>query len=256
MANQNKSGGVGGMFVSFMFLIIIIAVIVGWAKVNNITSISGLYGYFRGVSDKAQSCGISSLKWSCNNSSNGETDTINGYQLPPKDTAQSDATSLSISNGEKTKVNYADWNHWVGFPCNTRDNVLILNGKNVKKDAKTCNVVSGTWKDKYTGKTLTDPGKIDIDMIVPIQYASSHGGANWTKSQKQSFANDTSQLVIVSSDSSKSRDGKSPSSWVPSDSSFRCNYAKMWISTAKKYNLTVTKDDYSSIQDNLKKCTN
>ena len=35
--------------------------------------------------------------------------------------------------------------------------------------AKHCKVVSGHWFDPYTGKILTDPGKLDIDHVVSLK---------------------------------------------------------------------------------------
>ena len=51
-------------------------------------------------------------------------------------------------------------------------------------------MVSGSWNDPYSGKTITDATKLDIDHMVPLKEAHQSGAANWSRERKRAYAND------------------------------------------------------------------
>lgn len=149
----------------------------------------------------------------------------------------------------------SQWRHWIGEPCDTRDNVLMAQGKNVKvtKTASTCKVTSGEWESPYDGKKFTDPSGMDIDHMIPLGYAALHGGQAWSPAKKQQFANDTTQLIAVSANANRSKSDKGPSEYMPRDS-YKCQYARVWVATATKYGVSLTKKDKDVLSSTLKNC--
>lgn len=67
MATSRKgaSGGAKGGVITFIIILILAGGILGWARVNNISSFAGAYDYFKGLSDKYASCGPRQADWWC-----------------------------------------------------------------------------------------------------------------------------------------------------------------------------------------------
>ena len=146
--------------------------------------------------------------------------------------------------------------HWrsTGNNCDVRDSVLKRDGTKVKLSG--CNVVAGTWKSIYDGKTVTSPTQVDIDHLVPLANAWRSGAASWTTDKRGDFANDLDdpQLVAVSASSNRSKGDQDPSTWKPTDSSSWCEYAEDWIAVKAHWKLSVTTAEKSALADMLEKC--
>ncbi len=90
------------------------------------------------------------------------------------------AASL-VAQGACGKYERTAWKHWVDEDkdCqNARHEVLIAesNSPFEFKTDKGCRVISGTWNDPYSGRTITDASKLDIDHMVPLKEAHESGG--------------------------------------------------------------------------------
>ena len=87
-----------------------------------------------------------------------------------------------------------DWRHWVDEDkdCqNTRHEALIEESlaKVAFKTDRKCQVATGEWFDPYTGETVTDATRLDIDHMIPLKNAHNSGGWAWDRSRKAAFAN-------------------------------------------------------------------
>jgi hypothetical protein len=146
--------------------------------------------------------------------------------------------------------------HWrsTGSNCDVRDSVLKRDGTKVKLSG--CNVVAGTWKSIYDGKTLSSPTQADIDHMVPLANAWRSGASAWTTQKRGDFANDLDdpQLVAVSASSNRSKGDQDPSTWKPTDSSSWCTYAEDWIAVKTHWKLTVTTAEVTALDTMLRKC--
>lgn len=146
--------------------------------------------------------------------------------------------------------------HWrsTGGNCDVRDSVLKRDGSKVKLSG--CNVVAGTWKSVYDGKTLSSPAQADIDHLVPLANAWRSGASAWTTEKRGDFANDLDdpQLVAVSASSNRSKGDQDPSTWKPTDTSSWCGYAEDWIAVKTHWKLTVTTAEKTALDDMLRKC--
>jgi hypothetical protein len=278
MAGNKKSGGMGGfkgaLTTGFVVLLLASSVI-GWAKVNDIQSVSSGYDYFKAWSDKLWSCGAADARLECDGlapgsipNSGGATGTVPNSgndsssgnttaPTPPEDTKASDLDTLSalaVSDAQTVDYQRSEWKHWTGTPCDTRENSLFEQGENVTKDPSTCKALSGTWIDPYSGETFTDAGALDIDHVVPLGYAAKHGGQDWSPEKKQQFANDRTQLLAVSAKENRSKSDKGPENYMPPRREFQCEYSKKWVATATKYGITVTEGDKRALKAGLQKC--
>ena len=175
--------------------------------------------------------------------------------------------NLKVAKAEDAEYTPAEWNIWAtnNNGCTTRAEVLKAQGKDVTtkdNDPASCDITSGNWTGIYDGTTFSvKPGEdptglrknISVDHVISPKYAATHGAKDWDAEKKEAFANDTSQLLVVSADSAKAKDGKSPAGYMP-QSSEQCRYSQLWIDTATKYDLSITQADKSALQKGLQTC--
>lgn len=117
-----------------------------------------------------------------------------------------------------------DWPHWssTGGGCDTRDTVLQEQGQSVKV-FDGC-AVTGVWVSVYDGETVHDAKDLDIDHVVPLAEAARSGVRDWSRVDRERYANDKRFLLAVTASSNRSKGDDDPARWLPSDSSYRCAY--------------------------------
>ena len=67
------------------------------------------------------------------------------------------------------------------------------------------------YKDPYTDKEITDIKILDFDHICPLMYLHRYSDLNWTKEQKNKFAQDENVGVSVLNKENRSKGAKGPS---------------------------------------------
>ncbi|MFC4001222.1 HNH endonuclease family protein [Prauserella oleivorans] len=146
-----------------------------------------------------------------------------------------------------------DWPHWSshGDGCNTREIALQRQGSDVVTDEK-CRAVSGSWRSSYDGVVMADAGDADLDHLVPLAEAARSGVRGWTEEQREAFANDLDQLVVVTARSNRQKGDQDPASWLPDED--RCGYAARWVAVKAKYSLTVDQDERDALRAVLSHC--
>lgn len=153
--------------------------------------------------------------------------------------------------------NRKDYKHWIAIQgaCDTRETALVRDGSDVVTDPSTCKVTSGSWVDPYSGETFTDAKKMDIDHLIPLQYAHQHGGASWDAAKKQAYANDLDTVLLtVSARENRSKGASGPGEYMPPLKSYRCEYSQRWVAVSEKYGLTVGKADRQALNSGLSSC--
>ena len=101
-------------------------------------------------------------------------------------------------------------------------------------------MTAGQWLAPYTNTVVTDPGKLDIDHMVPLGNAHDSGAWRWTSQQREQYANflgDPQHLIAVTASANRSKGARGPEDWKPADRSYWCQYATDWITI---------KDDWGS----------
>lgn len=104
-------------------------------------------------------------------------------------------------------------------------------------DNKTCAVAEGQWHDPYTGDEFELALSLDIDHIVPLEWANNHGGAKWTTQQKQGFANELDNLITVGAGVNRDKGAQGPDKWLPPEESYHCIYLSRFLQVYKKNSL-------------------
>jgi hypothetical protein len=150
------------------------------------------------------------------------------------------------------------FHHWdsQGDGCDTRDVVLRRDGQGVVTGPD-CTITKGTWFSVYDGKSVTDPGDIDIDHMIPLANSWRTGAASWTDQQREAFANDLArpQLIAVTLSSNRSKGDQDPSEWKPPRHDYWCTYAQSWIAVKAYWKLSVTAAEKTALTEMLGSCT-
>ncbi|SDP84209.1 HNH endonuclease family protein [Lentzea jiangxiensis] len=178
--------------------------------------------------------------------------------IPTAATAKSELAGLTVrADGSMTGYSRDKFPHWTtqSGTCNTREAVLKRDGTNVVTDSS-CAATSGRWYSPYDGATWTAASDVDIDHIVPLAAAWRSGAASWTTAQRQAFANDMSgpQLIAVTDNVNQAKGDQTPATWKPPLSSYWCTYAKMWVHTKYRWNLSVNSAEKTELTGMLGRC--
>lgn len=187
------------------------------------------------------------------------------------DEAKQALKGVVVGAAQKVDYNRDDWNHWVDArSCWTvREAVLARDaqpgslvlkdkGGNTTSDVNVaCEIVSGVWVDPYSGSQFTNPRDMDIDHMIPLKYAATHGGQAWDKPRKEAYANsmEGTHLLAVSASENRSKSDKGPGSWKPSNTAYYCDYAQSWVKVSTGWGLSVDQKDYDALDSMLQTCS-
>lgn len=247
-----SSKGSKGSIVGTIFGLILVAIaIVALVHFTGIKSFGDAWNYARGKSDQYQEClgekDCGHLPDAISSDKPEETKSES-----TKEKYLKKLEKIPVSDAEKKDFEIKDWPHWSGDQCDTREKYLLAKGSNVKSNSSSCAVISGEWKNSYTGESLKDPRSIELDYIIPLDYANSHGGNGWDVKEKEKFANDSANLAITDKETKDKRESQSPSDWTPD--SDQCSYASKWINVASKYKISITEKDKKELSKSLNSC--
>ena len=170
--------------------------------------------------------------------------------------------TVSPIPGDLPPYDRDDWRQWTdedGDCQNARHEVLVEESlAEVKyKSERECQVVTGEWYGAFTGTTVTEASKLDIDHLVPLANAHRSGGWAWTVARKEQYANrlaDPVHLIAVTSSANRSKGAKGPNEWRPPDGSYWCEYAVAWITVKQTWELTATPPEAEALEEMLGTC--
>jgi hypothetical protein len=138
----------------------------------------------------------------------------------------------------------------------TRQEMLVLTSRGEIKytNPRNCVVRTGEWLDQYTGKLFNVAAQIDLDHIIPLMYAHTHGGDRWPPEKKLQFANDPMNLLLIEKREIKRKSERGPDRYLPREE-FQCEYVNLWKAIADKYDLTLENRDKNKITLLLRDCS-
>jgi len=98
-------------------------------------------------------------------------------------------------------------------------------------------VVSGLWLDPYTCRVITDPGKLDVDHVVPLRWAWDHGADQWDGERRAALANDQGNLAVVSAQANRAKGAAGPDEWTPPHEPLQAEYRRWFGEVCRAYEL-------------------
>ena len=112
-------------------------------------------------------------------------------------------------------------------------------------------MISGSWNDPYSGKTITDSSKLDIDHLVPLKEAHESGGFDWDADRRRDYANDLSDpnaLIAVDRGLNRQKGASDVSEWLPPNQAYQVEYAKSWVAVKRKWGLTADPAEIAALR--------
>jgi hypothetical protein len=178
--------------------------------------------------------------------------------IPTESQARSLLSSLTVASAnDDGNYDRDEFPHWsaVEGNCNGREFVLRRDGESVEV-GNDCYPTSGTWTCPFDGKNHSSPSTISIDHLVPLKEAWISGASEWTRSEREAFANDVEgpQLWAVTTETNSEKGSDTPDKWLPPLDGIHCDYAAAWIQVKSTYELTVTSAEQSALEKALGSC--
>jgi hypothetical protein len=152
--------------------------------------------------------------------------------------------------------------HWIdadGDNCDAREEVLIIESLEPVTLGDGCRVLTGRWLSNFDGVVITDSSKLDMDHMVPLKEAWDSGANTWSASRRQAFANDIDlpeALIAVSASSNRSKSARDPAEWLPTNTSYRCQYVEDWMTVKVKWELSVDAKEFEALRGISVGCVN
>lgn len=160
------------------------------------------------------------------------------------------------------------WADVDGNGCNQRDDVLLRDAvpgtvRVAQQGRCDHDVLAGTWKDPYTGATLTfddlkaprQAQAIQIDHIVPLAEAWISGAAEWSRDRRTDYANDLRNLLAVDGPANAAKGADDPAAWRPRKA-FQCSYARRWAAAKTRWDLGADASEKRALLEMLDTCPN
>lgn len=155
------------------------------------------------------------------------------------------------------------WEDIDGNGCDTRNDMLLRDLKNITVDANECTVLLGTLVDPYTGTTVNfdrskgGGGGIDIDHVIALSASFRTGSATWDADKRLHFANDPLNLLPSGSGPNRAKGDKDASEWLPAtagNASYNCTYVARQVAVKTKYALWLTPAEKNAMDGVLETC--
>ncbi len=142
--------------------------------------------------------------------------------------------------------------------CDTRNDILRrdLTDRTMKNS---CKVLAGTRApDPYTGSTIRfvygGADEIDIDHVVALSDAWQKGARTWAAGKRLAFANDPLNLLAVDAGANRAKGDGDTATWLPPNTSFRCEYVARQVAVKAKYGVWVTSAERDAMVRVLSHC--
>jgi hypothetical protein len=174
--------------------------------------------------------------------------------------ADSTIAALKIDDHPRPATPYRreDWPLWLDLNhdgCDTREEALKAASTVPATTGPGCRVVAGHWVSGYDGLETDRPGDEDIDHLVSLETAHLAGGSTWGSDQRATFANDPSNLWVVSATANRSKGSQTPDQWRPPLATVWCAYASRYLAIKVSYELTATTSERNALTEMLGHCS-
>jgi len=143
--------------------------------------------------------------------------------------------------------------------CDTRNRILARDlTQKTYVAGDDCRIQNGVLYDPYTADWITyvrgGVSEVDIDHVVALGDAWQKGAQQLSPARREVFANDPLELLAVSSTANRIKGDGDAATWLPSNTSFRCDYVARQIAVKQKYRLWVTRAEHDAMARVLSTC--
>ena len=201
----------------------------------------------------------------------GEAPPQEGMEVEPTPTPLPTATpavwptpvlAVETADADIPEFNPDDWVRWVdmdGDCRDTRQEVLVRDNENpnflIFTGEQRCVVLAGLWGSRYvSGYGGYRPDWNIVAHMVPLENAHRSGGWQWDPVRKMKYANSLADLYLTNWHPNQGRDDNGPENWRPYEERYWCDYARDWIDTKKRWNLTATAEEDRALHEMLATC--
>ena len=165
---------------------------------------------------------------------------------------KSETPRTSNTSKEYSRSSFKHWTdtNLYANTCDTRQDILQRDMKNMTFEKDGCTVKTGTLQDPFTGKTLKyvrGNSNVDIDHIVPLKAGWDSGAFAWSDAKREEFANDPLNLWAVSASANRAKGAQTPATWMPINKDKACEYGLAFLKVSEKYDLKIDKKDVASV---------
>lgn len=144
--------------------------------------------------------------------------------------------------------------------CNTRDDILRRDLRDLAVRPMTCYAQSGTLEDPYTGVRIDfvrgpqTSNSVEIDHVVSLADAWYKGARAWDPQRRLDFANDPRNLLAVSPQANFDKAFRDAASWLPPNQAFRCDFVARQIDVKIAYGLWLSAKEKKAMVEVLSRC--
>ncbi len=178
-----------------------------------------------------------------------------------------DADTADFVDFEESLYVSADWADPDNDCQDTRTEMMLAFGLDVVTTEDKCTVLSGTWRDNFTGRTITDPNDVTIVHVVPLFETHYSGAYGWDSERRKAYANHfqpseaialmrpkvplNSTVLIAANDP---RAGLGITDWLPEDPQIACDYAQRWVTVKGVWGLNINAPEQDQVEKLLRRC--
>ncbi|MBF4619463.1 HNH endonuclease [Clavibacter sp. VKM Ac-2873] len=146
--------------------------------------------------------------------------------------------------------------------CDQHEDVLArdLVAVSVVPGTQGCVIHSGNLADPYTGQGIDyvrgagTSAAVEVDRIVPLPWAWSHGAAAWRADQREALASDLENLQAVDGPTMRDKREQGPAEWLPPGDDYRCVYAARFAYLVSQYGLALGEGDREALRAASRTC--
>lgn len=146
--------------------------------------------------------------------------------------------------------------------CDQRNDVLARDLAEVeyRPGTHSCVVLSGTFADPYSGRTVPfrrgrdTSDDVQIDHVVALSNAWQTGAQQLDDPARERFANDPLNLMATEGEVNRQKGDGDAATWRPPARGFRCAYVARQVAVKAKYRLWVTAAERDAITGVLGAC--
>ncbi len=177
------------------------------------------------------------------------------------------ATALLLQvKGRAPKTGYSRdqfgpaWQDTDGNGCDQRNDVLARDLTAITLEAGSCEVLTGTLADPYSGTTIAfvrgveTSSAVQIDHVVALSDAWQKGAQQWDAATRVKFANDLVNLLAVDGPLNVQKGDGDAATWLPPQRGYRCVYVLRQVRVKAAYGLWVTAAERDAMGRELNRC--